>query len=89
MVVQEVKSSKQLNYGYDVLREKYGDMMESGVTDPTKVARAALQNAASVAALMITTQALITDMPEKEKAPGGMPPMGGGGMPPMGGGGMY
>ena len=87
VVVQKVKNSKQLNYGYDALKEEYGDMIESGVTDPKKVARAALQNAASVAALLITTQALVVDKPEKEKAPGMMPP--GGGMPPMGGGGMY
>ena len=88
VVVQQVKNSKQFNYGYDALKDKYTDMIESGVTDPKKVARAALQNAASVAALLITTQALVTDMPEKDKAPGmGMPP--GGGMPPMGGGGMY
>jgi len=86
VVVQEVKNHKQFNYGYDALKEKYTDMIESGVTDPKKVARAALQNAASVAALLITTQALVTDIPEKEKAPA-MPP--GGGMPPMGGGGMY
>ena len=58
-------------------------MIQSGVIDPTKVSRTALQNAASVAGLMVTTEALVTDIPEEEKTP----PMPGGGMPP--GGGMY
>jgi chaperonin GroEL len=83
VVVQQVKSSNDQNYGYDVLKDKYVDMMQSGVADPKKVARTALQNAASIAALLITTQTLVADIPEKEKTPP-MPP--GGGMPP---GGMY
>ena len=61
----------------------YVDMFEAGIIDPTKVARTALQNAASVASLLLTTEAVVTELPEKEKAP--MPGMGGGGMGDMGG----
>jgi len=84
VVVQKVKELKT-NEGYDVDSEKYTDMIAAGVIDPTKVTRTALQNAASISALMITTETIVTDIPEEEKAhgmPGGMPP--GGGM-----GGMY
>ncbi|MFH1380957.1 MAG: chaperonin GroEL, partial [Candidatus Omnitrophota bacterium] len=63
------------------------DMIEAGIIDPTKVTRSALQNAASIAGLMLTTEVLICDSPEDEKA-SGMPPMGGG-MPGGGMGGMY
>jgi len=64
------------NYGYDVVKEEYGNMFEKGIVDPTKVVRTALQNAASVAMMILTTEALITDIPEKEKTPS----MPGGGM---------
>ena len=78
VVVQRVKSEKT-NVGYDAQRNEYADMIQNGVIDPTKVTRTALQNAASIAALMLTTEAVVTDIPEKEKeqVPGGMP---GGGM---------
>jgi chaperonin GroEL len=56
-------------YGYNVLSENYEDMVESGIIDPAKVTRSALQNATSIAAMILTTEALITDLPEKEKAP--------------------
>ena len=56
-------------YGYNVLSDKYEDMVESGIIDPAKVTRSALQNATSIAAMILTTEALITDLPEKEKAP--------------------
>ena len=69
------------NYGYNAATGEYGDMIEMGILDPTKVARSALQNAASVAGLLITTEAMIADAPKKEAAPA-MPDMGGG----MGGG---
>jgi chaperonin GroEL len=73
---QAEKSNKLI--GYDVLTEKYGDMVESGVIDPAKVTRGALENAASIAAMILTTEALITDIPEKEAPmPGGGPGMGG------------
>jgi chaperonin GroEL len=67
------KSKKNNRIGYDVLTEEYGDMVKGGVIDPAKVTRGALENAASIAAMILTTEALITDVPEKEKsAP--MPP---------------
>ena len=75
VVTERVKHEKT-NVGYDVLQEDYVDMIESGVIDPTKVTRTALQNAASIASLLLTTEALVTDIPEKEKAPA-MPPHGG------------
>ncbi len=77
IVVQRVRGEKT-NVGYDVVAEEYRDMLQAGVIDPTKVTRTALENASSIAALLITTEALITDIPEKEKPmppmPGGMPP---------------
>ncbi len=68
VVVMEVKKGKK-NFGYDVDKDAYVDMLEAGIIDPTKVTRTALQNAASIAGLMLTTEALITEIPEKEKAP--------------------
>jgi chaperonin GroEL len=68
VVVQEVKKGEG-NHGYDVDKDQYVDMLEAGIIDPTKVTRSALQNAASIAGLMLTTEALITEIPEKEKAP--------------------
>ncbi|MEI6634457.1 MAG: chaperonin GroEL [Chlamydiota bacterium] len=88
VVVQEVKKHEGA-YGYNVADNEYEDLFKAGIIDPTKVARTALQNAASIAGLMLTTEALITDVPEKDKsAGGGMPPGGMGGMGGMGGG-MY
>jgi len=84
VVVQRVKQEKA-NIGYDVNQDAYVDMIDSGVIDPTKVTRSALQNAASVAALLLMTEAVVTEKPEKEP-PMPMPP--GGGMGGMGGG-MY
>ncbi len=72
------KKEKNLNTGYNVISEKYVDMVKDGVIDPAKVTRGALENAASIAAMILTTEALVTDVPEKEKAP--MMPPGGGGM---------
>jgi len=72
------------NMGFDAGREEYTDMIESGIIDPTKVTRNALQNAASVAALLITTEASVYEKPAKNEGASGMPPVGGGGM----GGGM-
>lgn len=84
VVVQKIKEEKT-NIGYDVSQDSYVDMFEAGVIDPTKVTRSALQNASSIAALLLTTEALIADKPEKEEK---MPPMPGAGMGGMGGG-MY
>jgi chaperonin GroEL len=61
------KEHKNKNYGYNVLTDKYEDMVESGIIDPAKVTRSALQNAASIAAMILTTEALVTDLPEKER----------------------
>ena len=60
------------NYGYNAAQEEYGDMMEMGIIDPTKVVRVALQNAASVAGLMITTEAMIGELARPEPMPHGM-----------------
>ena len=69
------KEHQNDHYGYDVLTDTYKDMVAAGIIDPAKVARSALQNAASIASMILTTEALITDIPEKEKpaAPAGMP----------------
>lgn len=85
VIVEKLKKEKK-NIGYDMNTDEYVDMLQSGVIDPAKVTRTALQNAASIAGLLLTTEALITDLPEKD-APA-MPPMGGGmpgGMGGMGG----
>ena len=68
------------NIGYDALRDKFSDMFQAGVIDPTKVVRVALQNASSIAALMITTEAIVSEIPDDSPAPPPMPPGGGGGM---------
>jgi len=73
--VDFVKKAKK-GIGYDADKEEYGNMVERGIIDPAKVTRAGLQNAASIAAMVLTTESLITDIPEKEK----MPPMPAGGM---------
>lgn len=81
IVIEKVKSEKG-NFGFDALKEQYTDMVEAGIIDPTKVVRTALQNAASVASLLLTTEAMVAEKPkEKEKYPP-MPP-GGGGMGDM------
>lgn len=68
------KDGNNLQIGYDVLTDQYGDMVKCGVIDPAKVTRGALENAASIAAMILTTEALITDVPEENKMPAG-PPM--------------
>ncbi len=83
-VVFEV-DQKDGNYGYNAATDKYEDMVKAGIVDPTKVTRSALQNAASIAGMFLTTEAIVTDIPKKEEP---MPPMGAGGMGGMGGG-MY
>jgi chaperonin GroEL len=84
VVVQKVREGKG-SYGFNAETGKFEDMLEAGIIDPKKVTRNALQNASSIASLLITTEALITEIPEEEKASAGMP----GGMPPGGMGGMY
>ena len=78
VVVEHVKASKNAYYGYDALNGKYVDMVEKGIIDPTKVTRSALQNAASIASMVLTTESLVTDIPKAEPAaPAGGPDMGG------------
>jgi len=81
VVVERVKAAKDANQGFDAQNEEYVDMIKAGIIDPTKVTRTALQNAASVASLMLTTSVMISELPEEEKK---MPPMpGAGGMGDM------
>jgi chaperonin GroEL len=77
IVAQRVMDSKQKNFGYDALRKEYGDMIKFGVIVPTKVERAALQNGASIASLLLTTDAIVSEIPEKKETPPAPP---GGGM---------
>ena len=78
LIVEKIKSRKSTTFGYDAAKDEYADMMERGIADPTKVARSALQNAASVAAMVLTTESLVTDIPAPEPAaPAGNPGMGG------------
>jgi chaperonin GroEL len=85
VVVDKVRSNNNSHYGFNAQTETFGDLVEAGVIDPTKVTRTALQNAASIASLMLTTEALVSEVPEKEDKHAGPPAGGPGGM----GGGMY
>jgi chaperonin GroEL len=76
VIVDAVKKSKA-GVGYDAEADEFGDMVEKGIIDPTKVVRSALENAASIAAMVLITESLVADIPEKEKAMPGMPPGGG------------
>ena len=81
-VVKVIEDNKAVDFGYNVLTNDFGSMLSAGIVDPAKVTRSALQNAASVGVMILTTECLVTDIPEKEKsAPAGMP----GGMGGMGG----
>jgi chaperonin GroEL len=80
IVVGKIMDDKSETYGFDAQEEKYTDMIEAGIVDPAKVVRAALQDAASVAGLLVTTEAMVAELP-KEAAPA----MPGGGMGGMGG----
>ena len=74
VVVGKLLEQKSATYGFDAQEETYVDLIEEGIVDPTKVVRTALQNAASVAALLVTTEAMVADRPEKDSAlatPGG------------------
>ena len=77
VIVDKVKSEKNANFGFNAETEEYGDMLKMGVVDPTKVTRSALQNAASIAGLLLTTEAIVSEIPETEKE---APQMPGGGM---------
>jgi len=80
IVRQTQKAKKNQNIGYDVMSEQYVDMIKAGIIDPAKVTRSAVENAASIASMILTTEALIADKPEPVGAGGGMPPGGMGGM---------
>ena len=81
VIVEKIKSANDVNYGYDAAKNEYGDMVGKGIIDPTKVTRSALQNAASIASMLLTTESIVTDLPEETPAmpmggaPGGMPGM--------------
>jgi len=85
VILNQVAENKG-NYGYNAANDEFGDMVAMGILDPTKVTRSALQNAASIAALMITTEAMVAELPKKDEPP--MPGGGGAGMGDMGGMGM-
>jgi len=75
VVANAVLKAKDKNYGYDAAAEEYGDMMKRGIVDPVKVTRSALENAASIAGMVLTTEALVTDLPEPPSHAPGPPPM--------------
>jgi chaperonin GroEL len=77
IIVGKILESNTDNYGYNAQTGEFGDMIAMGIVDPVKVVRTALQNAASVASLLITTEAMIAELPKKDSAGGGMPDMGG------------
>jgi chaperonin GroEL len=78
IIVDNVKNNKKASYGFDAAKEEYTDLLEAGIIDPTKVTRSALQNAASIAGLLLTTEASVVNKPVEgiDNAGGGMPPMG-------------
>lgn len=80
IISEKVKASDENNFGFDVMSEEFGDMVAKGIIDPTKVTRSALQNAASVASMILTTESVVADIPEPEPE---MPAGNAGGMPPM------
>ena len=65
VILDKVSKSKSVNYGYDAAHDTFGDMIENGIVDPTKVCRSALENAASVSSMVLTTESLVADLPEK------------------------
>src|SRR6185369_8607017 len=77
VVIERLSHEKRTNWGFDVMSEDYVDLVKAGIIDPAKVTRTALENAASVAAIILTTEALVSDMPEKKSSAPAMP--GGGG----------
>ena len=79
VILNEVVSNPEANYGFDAANGKYGDMIKLGIVDPTKVCRSAIENAASVSSMVLTTESLVADIPEKNPPmPAGAPDMGGG-----------
>jgi chaperonin GroEL len=68
-VVKKIEDSKEISFGFNALTLEFEDMIKAGILDPVKVTRSALQNAASVASMILTTECLITDLPEEDKTP--------------------
>ena len=77
VILNNVYNSRKANYGFDAANDKYGDMIELGIVDPTKVCRSALENASSVASMVLTTESLVADIPEKNPPVAAAPGMGG------------
>ena len=69
-----MRSNDNVNFGFNAQTEEYGDLVQAGVIDPTKVARTALQNATSIASLLLTTEAVVAEIPEKKKKQAATPP---------------
>ena len=80
VIVGKILEKDQYSYGFDAQNAEYGNMVTKGIIDPTKVVRAAIQNAASVAGLLITTEAMVAELPKKNSAAPAMPGGGMGGM---------
>ena len=78
--MNQLLSKDDINYGFDAAKEEYCDMMSAGIVDPAKVTRSALQNASSVASMVLTTESLVTDIPEEAPAAAPAAPAGMGGM---------
>lgn len=77
VIIDKIVNMDKVGYGFDAYNEKYGDMIEAGIVDPTKVTRSALENAASVAAMVLTTESLVADIKTEEPAAAANPGMGG------------
>ena len=77
VILNQVAASEDANYGYDAANGTFGDMIENGIVDPTKVCRSALENAASVSSMVLTTESLVADLPEKTAPVPPTPDMGG------------
>ncbi|HEX6625416.1 MAG TPA: TCP-1/cpn60 chaperonin family protein, partial [Pyrinomonadaceae bacterium] len=78
VIVEKIRENKKESYGFNAATEQFEDLVESGVIDPAKVTRTALQNASSIAGLMLTTEALVSELPEDDKTPAMPGGMGGG-----------
>ena len=77
VILEKVSASRSATFGYDAANDKFGDMIAMGIVDPTKVCRSAIENSASVSAMVLTTESLVTDIPEKAPAAPAAPDMGG------------
>jgi chaperonin GroEL len=83
VIAEKVRNSEEINFGYNAKTDKFEDLVKAGVVDPTKVVRSALQNASSIGAMFLTTEAVVAEIPKKDDGGSAMPSMGGMGMPGM------